>query len=164
MAVLLIGALLTAMVLQRYDQNLAQWTWLVLLLPLVLSSGGNTGNQSATLIITGLNSGNIRVGNWGTVLRRELLVGLLLGSILGLLGWAAACAVTVEARQPEGMWIIPLTLMFVAIFGNLTGAVLPLIFRRVGLDPALMSNPFVAGIMDVVGIVTYMNIAWLFLA
>ncbi len=162
--VLFIAAILTACVLEFYDADLERWSWLMWFVPLVISSGGNAGNQSATLVITALNSGNIQISDWANVLRRELVMGLLLGAFLAMCGLVAGYGLTAEARTLSSMWVLPITVISVVICGSLCGSMLPLVFQRIGLDPALMSNPFVAGIVDIVGIVIYMTVAWLLLA
>lgn len=156
--ILFFFALLTAFALERYENNLATWVWLVPFIPLVISSGGNTGSQSATLIITALSRGHIKLADWYRIILRELCMGLLLGAGLGLLGLAVTFFFA-DIPSLHGMLVLPLTLLFVVLAGTLTGSILPLVFERLGWDPALMSNPFVAGIIDIVGIVIYMNVA-----
>jgi magnesium transporter len=160
LTVLFIAALLTAFALRYFEGDLVRWAWLVLFLPLVVSSGGNSGNQSATLVITGLASKEITTKDWLRVLRREVVVSAILGLFLGFCGLLVASLVSVEARDPANMMVLPITIAFVVICGSLVGCVLPLIFQHIGLDPALMSNPFVAGIVDIVGIMIYMNVAY----
>ena len=157
--VLFLAALLTAWVLQHYDDTvLQQWTWLAFFIPLVISSGGNSGNQSATLIITGLRTGDIELGDWLKVMRREILMGLILGGTLAVCGCLAAYAI-----ESHAIYVMPITLVSVVMCGAIVGSILPLVFEKIGLDPALMSNPFVAGIIDIVGIVIYMEVALLLL-
>lgn len=161
--VLFFFALLTAFALQHHDSKLAKWVWLVPFIPLVISSGGNTGSQSATLIITALSRGHITLGDWKKVISRELTMGLMLGTMLGALGYVTSIMFEpVDAFSYEAL-VVPLTLLLVVIAGTLTGSVMPLVFESVGWDPALMSNPFVAGIIDIVGIIIYMNVAMFFL-
>ncbi len=162
--VLFLAAILTACVLEYYDADLERWTWLMWFVPLVISSGGNAGNQSATLVITALNSENIKISDWAQVLRRELIMGLLLGTFLAICGLIAGYGLSIEARTLSSMWVLPITVISVVLCGSLCGSMLPLVFQRIGLDPALMSNPFVAGIVDIVGIVIYMSVAWLLLS
>jgi magnesium transporter len=132
----------------------------VAFIPLVIASGGNSGNQSATLVITALSSGDCRLSDWPRILRREVVLGLLLGGLLAVPGFLLALFYAPSALQAL---VIPLTIMGVVMLGTLVGSVLPLVFRSLGLDPALMSNPFVSAIVDVVGIVIYMAIAVLVL-
>ncbi len=161
--ILFFFALLTAFALERYESNLAKWVWLVPFIPLVISSGGNTGSQSATLIITALSRGHIQLTDWYRIIVRELCMGLLLGAGLGLLGLAVTFFFS-DVPNLYAALVLPLTLLFVVMAGTLTGSILPLVFERLGWDPALMSNPFVAGIIDIVGIVIYMNVAIMLLS
>ncbi|MDA7950189.1 MAG: magnesium transporter [Pirellulaceae bacterium] len=159
LAVLFFAALLTAIVLKQYEARIESWAWLSVFIPLIISSGGNSGNQSATLIITALTLQEISFRDWWRVVKRELAMGLLLGSGLALCGILSTYFLFEETRSFPGIAIIPLTLLLVVICGTCTGSILPLLFKRLGLDPALMSSPFVAGIIDILGIVIYMNIA-----
>ena len=154
--VLFVAALLTAFLLKYYDHDLKKWSWLIIFIPLVISSGGNSGNQSATLVITGLATGDIRLADWLRVVQRELLLGLILGSALGTIGFFVCLGMDFTVIQSA---VLPFTLLLVVVCGTLIGATLPLMFKRLGLDPALMSNPFVAGIIDLVGIAIYMTVA-----
>jgi magnesium transporter len=194
LTILFFAALLTALALRHYDEHLSRFVWLAWFLPLIISSGGNSGSQAATLIITALATGDVKLSDWLRVVLRELASGLLLGGFLALIGYAAAVVVlhnagekaetaevvdSADQKPPAGedersgqgtseanKWItaliIPITVLLVVICGTLCGSVLPLLFERLGLDPALMSNPFVAGIVDIVGIVIYMNVAIFF--
>lgn len=158
--VLFFGALLTAMALEDYTAEFEKFAWLVPFIPLVISTGGNSGSQSATLVITALSTGNIALADWWRVIGRELGMGALLGSFFALLGFLCALFMGVDARSA---FVLPLTLVLVVICGTFTGSVLPLLFSRLGWDPALMSNPFVAGLIDLIGVVIYMNSAILLL-
>ena len=158
LVILCVGALLTAFALRSYDADLKTLTWLVLFIPLVISCGGNTGNQSATLIITSLTSGNIKLEDWWRVVWRELLMGIYLGAMLAVIGYAAAYILIDDITIREAL-VVPITLLAVVMCGAMLGGLLPLLFRRLGLDPAMMSSPFIAGIIDIVGIVIYMTVA-----
>ena len=155
-------ALITAIALEEYKNIIDKWLWLMAFIPLVISSGGNSGSQSATLIITALSRGHITVGDWARVVSRELLMGLLLGAVLGLLGYLSSLWIIPheEGLGYGSMLVVPFTLLAVVICGTLTGSILPLIFQRIGWDPALMSTPFVAGIVDILGILIYVHLAW----
>ncbi len=148
-------ALLTAIALESYGKAL-EAVWLVWFLPLVISSGGNTGSQSATLIIRALTTKEISPSDWLSIVWRELMMGALLGAFLSAIGYLAGYFL---APSPTAALVIPITLMLVVLCGTMLGALLPLLFKKMGLDPALMSTPFVAGIIDIVGIVLYMNVA-----
>lgn len=156
-------ALITTVALDRYESVMDKWKWLMAFIPLVISSGGNSGSQSATLIITALSRGHITVQDWLQVVSREIVVGLLLGGALGLLGFIASFYIIPGEVGMLAMAIIPLTLLTVVICGTLTGSILPILFERIGWDPAIMSTPLVAGIVDILGIVIYVNLAILFM-
>jgi magnesium transporter len=162
LSLLFAGGVCTAFALRHYEKKLEVALWLVCFLPLVNSSGGNTGSQSATLIITALAAGDVTVRQWRRIVLRELVMGLALGSFLGLLG-VIMSAMLIPMWEDRWDWhhlvIFPMTLVMVVTCGTIVGSVLPLLFRRMGLDPALMSNPFVSGIMDLIGITTYLNVA-----
>jgi magnesium transporter len=156
--ILFFCALLTAFALERYDEQLDAWVWLVPFIPLVISSGGNCGSQSATLVITALSRGHISLSDWARVIWREFLMGLVLGMGLSLMGLGVAMIFPSSATGVQ-LLVVPVTLLLVVVCGTLTGSILPMIFLKLGWDPALMSNPFVAGIIDILGIVIYMNVA-----
>ena len=158
LTILFFGALLTALVLEGYESTIQHYTWLVLFIPLVISTGGNSGGQSAALIITALSTGDIAISDWWRVVRRELAMGLLLGGFLGVIGYFCVVVMVPEVNFFTAT-VIPLTLVLVVVCGTLLGSLLPLLFRRLGLDPAMMSNPFVAGLIDVLGIIIYMRVA-----
>ena len=153
LAILFATAALTAMVLSTSPIRHA---WLVAFIPLVIASGGNSGNQSATLVITALSTGDARLSDCGRILRREVAMGLVLGTLLAIPGYLLAL---VYAPTPLQALVIPLTILAVVVLGSLAGSVLPLVFRSLGLDPALMSNPFVSAIVDIVGIVIYTGVS-----
>jgi len=166
LTILFFGALLTAAALANYESEIAKHAWLVLFVPLVISTGGNSGNQSATLIITALSTGDITLRDWGRVIRRELAMGLVLGGFLGAIGYFSALMIGHFSGWGVDLGpnyrtagIIPVTLLLTVLCGTLLGSLLPLLFRRLGLDPAMMSSPFVAGLIDVLGIIIYMQVA-----
>jgi magnesium transporter len=156
LVILFVGAMVTIMALRSYHETIDQVAWLVLFLPLVVSTGGNSGSQSATLIIRALTTKEISPASWWAVVWRELLIGSVLGVFLGAIGYVVGLFL---APSPTMALILPITLILVVTCGTLVGSVLPLIFARLGLDPALMSTPFVACIIDIVGILVYMNVA-----
>ena len=158
LTVFFFGALATAFVLQGFEETLhnPEMIWLVFFIPLVISSGGNTGNQSAALVITALATGEISVMQARSVIQREIAMGLMLGSFLAVTGFLMALLVI---GDPRAAAVVSVTLLLVAVCGTLSGSALPLVFRRLGLDPAMMSNPFVACLIDIVGIVVYLLVA-----
>ena len=126
---------------------------------MLVACGGNSGSQSATLIIRALATGEVTPALWWTVVWRELRTGLLLGLFLGTIAYIIAIFMV----SPVDALVIPITLVLVVTCSTLTGSLMPLLFARLGWDPALMSTPFVTVIIDILGIVIYMNVALLML-
>lgn len=159
LVVLLFAALGTSAVLSRYEHVSQQHSWLVWFVPLVIACGGNAGSQSATLLIRALalqDSGSIRGAR---VILREVIAGLSLGIGLGLLGFLLAMLYV----SPDKALIVGATVVLVVLMGAVTGATLPMIFKRLGMDPALMSNPLIAALSDILGLLIYYNVAVLVL-
>ncbi|MBI3939251.1 MAG: magnesium transporter [Acidobacteria bacterium] len=151
-----IGELFTGTALRHYDGAIAAARMLVFFVPLIISSGGNSGSQSATLVVRGLATGEIKLRQWLQVLTREILVGVLLGLILGTVAFGRAL------MWGNGVGVavaVALTLVAVVMAGTLVGAMLPICFKRLGFDPAVSSTPFIATFVDVTGIIIYFNIA-----
>ena len=159
--ILFFAALSTAFALRMYQSWLDTYAWLVLFIPLIISSGGNSGSQSSTLIISALVTKDVELSDWGLIVRREIIMGLSLGGIMGAMGFLCA---QILAPTPFTALIIPITILCVVLCGTCLGSILPLIFKRMGLDPAMMSNQFVAGLSDLLGILIYVNVALLFLS
>jgi magnesium transporter len=168
--ILFLGEMLTATAMANYQAELAKALVLALFLPLIISSGGNSGSQASTLMIRAMALGEVTLRDWWHVMRREVQAGLLLGLILGIIGImrVAAWAITDEHwfhRQPYGEhWpLVALTvgvaLVGVVLWGTLSGSMLPFLLRRVGADPATSSAPFVATLVDVTGLIIYFSIA-----
>jgi magnesium transporter len=160
LTILFLFALLTAFLLDHFERDLNQLTWLVAFIPLIISSGGNSGSQSSTLIITALATRDVEISDWLKILKREIATGLLLGGLLGTFGYL--CALLIAPSNYAAL-VIPITILSVVVVGTSIGGILPLLFKRLGLDPALMSNPFVAGIIDILGILIYLNVAFILL-
>jgi magnesium transporter len=158
--ILFFAALSTAFALKSYQAELDRYGWLVLFVPLVISSGGNSGSQSSTLIISALATKDIDLSDWSKIIRRELVMGLVLGGVMGVFGYF--CALILAPTAGDAM-VIPVTILSVVICGTCMGSMLPLMFKRLGWDPALMSNQFVAGLSDLLGILIYVNVALLLL-
>ena len=142
---------------------------LALFIPLIISSGGNTGSQASTLIIQAMAVGEITIANWWRVMRREIIQGLLLGTVLGIIGFTRVVFWSNFLPNLYGphYYLIGLTVGFsligVVLWGTLTGSMLPLILKRLGADPAVSSAPFVATLVDVTGLIIYFSVAYLFL-
>jgi magnesium transporter len=162
LTILFIAGFLTVQALSSYDEQLTRVSWLGWFVPLVIASGGNSGSQSATLVITALTNGEVHIDDWWRVAKREILMGLCLGGLLAIGGYIGVRVMAPDVSVGDAL-VVPITQISVVLFGTMIGGLLPLLFRRLGLDPALMSNPFVTGIIDVSGILIYMNVARLFL-
>lgn len=163
--VLFVGELFTASAMGYYESEIQRAVVLALFIPLIISSGGNSGSQASTLIIRALALREVRLRDWYRVLKRELISGLCLGLILGLLG--AFRIVVWQSFDPTSfgehyMYIaatVAVALLGVVLWGTTTGAMLPFILKKVGFDPASASAPFVATLVDVTGLVIYFSVA-----
>lgn len=162
--VLFVAGLATRNVLEHFSQsevpNLTQLLWFV---PLIVASGGNSGSQSATLVIRALSLGRLESRDVGRVLMRELTVGLCLGCILGVVGLASA-AVWETTRYLPMVLSVGCAVVCVVTWGALVGAGVPLFMVRLGIDPAVASNPFISSLCDITGLILYMEVAQLFLS
>ncbi len=170
LVILFLGEMLTATAMANYQEELAKALVLALFLPLIVSSGGNSGSQASTLMIRAMALGEVTLRDWWRVMGREVQAGLSLGVILGVIGVVrvAAWAIVGEQyfhRQPYGPhWplvaiTVGIALVGVVLWGTLSGSMLPFLLRRVGADPATSSAPFVATLVDVTGLIIYFSIA-----
>ena len=168
--ILFLGEMLTATAMASYQEELAKALVLALFLPLIVSSGGNSGSQASTLMIRAMALGEVTLRDWWRVMSREVQAGLALGVILGAIGvvrvalWAMIGEQYLH-RQPYGPhWplvatTVGIALVGVVLWGTLSGSMLPFLLRRIGADPATSSAPFVATLVDVTGLVIYFSIA-----
>ena len=169
LVVLFLGEMLTASAMGYFDKEISKAVVLALFVPLIISSGGNSGSQAASLIIRSLALGELKLRNWWYVMKKEVFSGLLLGTILGTIGF-----IRIFIWQETGLydygeywfWIaisVAVSLIFIVLWGTLSGSTIPLILKRIGLDPATASAPFVATLVDVTGLIIYFTIAAIFL-
>jgi magnesium transporter len=167
--ILFLGEMLTATAMGYFQDEIARAVILALFVPLIISSGGNSGSQAAALIIRALAIGELRLSDWLRVMKRELLSGLALGTILGVIG-VIRIMVWQQFFGTYGVhWmLIALTVGFslvgVVLWGTVSGAMLPFIMQRLGADPATSSTPFVATLVDVTGLIIYFTVAALLLS
>ena len=161
LVVLFLGELLTATALQHYESTLTTMIALVVFIPLIISTGGNSGSQSATLVIRALATGEINTSQFFQVFAREIGMGLALGIVLGVLGLIRAVLYPgVNNTNPFGVAaVVGVTILAVVVNGCVIGALLPIALKRMKLDPALMSAPFIASLIDVTGIIIYFSAA-----
>jgi magnesium transporter len=166
---LFLGEMLTATAMQGFNSEIEKAAILAMFLPLIISSGGNSGSQATTLVIRAMALGELRLRDWFRVVRKELLSGFALGLILGTIGFFRITLWQYLHIFDYGKyhWLVALTvgvaLVGVVLWGTLSGALLPFLLRRCGLDPAASSAPFVATLVDVTGLVIYFNVALLIL-
>ncbi len=169
LVILFLSEMLTASVMQFFEAEIARAVVLALFIPLIMSSGGNSGSQASTLIIQALATGDVTISEWWRVFRREIISGLLLGSVLGFVGFIRILAwhgifpnVYGEHYKLVGA-VVGFSLLGIVLWGTLCGSMLPLVLKRLGADPAVSSAPFVATLVDVTGLLIYFSVAYLFL-
>lgn len=163
--ILFLGEMLTASAMGYFEDEIAKAVVLALFVPLIISSGGNSGSQAATLIIQALAVGDVTIKDWWRILRREILSGLMLGTVLGLVGflrvgvWGSFTGDYGEHAMVLGL-AVGITLLGVVLWGTLSGSMLPLLLKRLGADPAVSSAPFIATLVDVTGLIIYFSVAF----
>ena len=166
---LFLGEMLTATAMGHFEGEIAKAVVLALFIPLIISSGGNSGSQATSLIIRALALDELKLGDWWRIALRELPTGLTLGSILGIIGvvrillWQHAGWYDYGVHYQLVAITVGVALVGVVTFGSLTGSLLPFLLRGIGFDPATASAPFVATLVDVTGLVIYFTIAYLIL-
>lgn len=165
LVILFVGEMFTASAMSYYDAEIEKAVVLALFVPLIISSGGNSGSQAASLIIRAMALGEIKLKDWWYVMKKELYSGLALGGILGLIGF-----IRITIWEKTGIydygeyWVsialtVSLSLVVIVLWGTLSGSLVPFILRRIGFDPATASSPFVATLVDVSGLIIYFSIA-----
>ena len=170
LVILFLSEMLTASAMGYFDDEIARAVVLALFVPLIISSGGNSGSQAASLIIRALALGELGIRQWWYILRKELLSGVLLGAILGCIG-----LVRIIVWQQFGLydygeywgWIgasVAVSLLFIVLWGTVSGSMIPLLLKRIGLDPATASAPFVATLVDVTGLIIYFTVSAILLS
>jgi magnesium transporter len=166
LVILFLGELLTASAMAFFEDEIKKAVVLALFVPLIISSGGNSGSQASTLIIQAMAVGEITIKDWWRVMRREIISGLLLGTVLGLIGFLRIYAWHSFAPEIYGAYWLPIgvtvsvTLLGVVLWGTLSGSMLPLLLKKLGADPAVSSAPFVATLVDVTGLIIYFSVAF----
>jgi len=168
LVLLFLGEMLTATAMGFFEKEIARAVVLALFVPLVISSGGNSGSQASTLVIRALALSEVTLRDWWRVMRREILTGLALGSILGSIGFLRISIWSAFSDIYGPHWLlVALTVAFaligIVLWGTLSGSMLPFLLRRLGFDPATSSAPFVATLVDVTGLVIYFSVAALIL-
>jgi magnesium transporter len=157
LAILFLGGTITSACLKHYEDYTLTMAWLVFFLPLIVSAGGNTGSQSASLVIRGLAVREMDPSDWLRVMWREIVVGLGLGLVLAVLGFARAYVWDLGNAVSA---VVGLTVIFIVCFGAVAGAMLPFLFKKAKLDPAVISSPLLAQLIDIVGVLLFYNVAY----
>jgi magnesium transporter len=164
LVILFLGEMLTATAMGFFEREIERAVVLALFVPLIISSGGNSGSQAATLVIRALALGEVQLAQWWRVLSRELASGLALGVILAAIGFGRIAVWSAFSDVYGPHWVlVALTVAFalvgIVLWGTLAGSMLPIVLRRLGFDPAASSAPFVATLVDVTGLVIYFSVA-----
>lgn len=169
LVLLFLGEMLTATAMQYFQDEIETATVLALFIPLIMSSGGNSGSQASTLIIQAMALGELTIADWWRVMRREIITGFVLGAILGSIGYLRILLWQNLHIFDYGVYwnLVGMTIFFsligIVLWGSLMGSMLPILLKRFKLDPAASSAPFVATLVDVTGIVIYFSFAYFFL-
>ena len=160
---LFLGETMTAVAMGFFESEIQRVVMLALFIPLIISSGGNSGSQAATLVIRSLALGEIKITDWWHIVRREVFAGLALGIILGIIGFLRISIWGAFGQYGEHWPLLAFTVAFtlvgVVLWGCLIGSLLPLVMQRLGFDPATSSAPFVATLVDVTGLIIYFSVA-----
>jgi magnesium transporter len=170
LVILFVGELLTASAMSFFEDEIKQVLVLNMLVPLIISSGGNTGSQASTLIIQAMAKAEITIADWFRILKREIKSGLVLGGILGLVGFLRTYLWSYIEPHLYGThtfllaMVTGFSVLGVVLWGTLAGSMLPIFLKRLKFDPATSSAPFVATLVDVTGIIIYFSVAYLFLS
>jgi magnesium transporter len=158
--------MLTTTAMTYFEDEIAKAVVLALFIPLIISSGGNSGSQASTLIIQAMALGELTIADWWRVIRRELQSGLLLGAVLGIIGFSRVMLWNqiFHSYGIHGALIattVGVALIGVVLWGTIAGSMLPIVLKKFGADPATSSAPFVATLVDVTGLVIYFSVAFL---
>src|ERR1700712_1281490 len=169
LVVLFLGEMLTATAMGHFEGEISSAVVLALFIPLIISSGGNSGSQASSIIIRAMALGEIKFRDWWYVMRKEILSGVVLGSVLGLVGFLRIFLwqhFHIYNYGPHYLLVsltVAFSLLGVVLWGTLSGSMLPIILKKLGADPAASSAPFVATLVDVTGLVIYFTVATLIL-
>jgi len=169
LTILFVAQILTAVAMGFFGDEISKAVVLSIFIPLVISSGGNSGSQAATLVIRAMAVGEIVLADWWLIMRREILSGLMLGGILGVIGFLQVAILTNVFHIISSHWVlIGITVFFsligIVLWGTISGSMLPFILKKLGADPATSSAPLIATLCDVTGLVIYFSVALLVLS
>jgi magnesium transporter len=164
LVILFVGELFTATAMGYFQNEIEKAVVLALFVPLIISSGGNSGSQAAPLIVRALAVGEVKLRDWWLIMRREIFSGLLLGLVLGSIGFLRIALWSAFSDIYGEHWLlvaitVMISLIGIVLWGTLSGSMLPFLLKRFGLDPATSSAPFVATLVDVTGLIIYFTVA-----
>ncbi len=168
LTILFVAQIFTAFVLGYFESHLSKAVALTIFIPLIISSGGNSGSQAATLVIRALAVGEITLGDWWLILKREIFSGLVLGLILGAIGFVQVGVIASISETLSMHWVliaitVSISIIGIVIWGTLSGSMLPIILKKLGADPATSSTPLVTTMVDVTGLIIYFMVALIIL-
>jgi magnesium transporter len=168
LTILFIGEVLTAVAMGYFEDEISKAVVLSMFIPLIISSGGNSGSQASTLVIRAMALGEITLKDWWIIMRREIMSGIMLGVILGVIGFIQVSVLSNFSETLAMHWVlvgstVGFSLIGVVLWGTFSGSMLPFILKRLGADPAASSAPLVATMVDVTGLVIYFTVAIIFL-
>ena len=159
LVLLFLAQLLSLNVIALFDEKLAQFTVLMFFIPLIISSGGNSGSQAATLVVRAIALEEVTPADWWRVLRREVMFGITVGALLAAIGFARISLGSFSVEWFRLALAVSLSVVCVVLWGVILGSMLPFLMRAVGVDPASSSTPFVATLVDVTGLLLYFAVA-----
>jgi len=164
LTILFVAQILTAIVMEYFESEISKAVVLSIFIPLIISSGGNSGSQAATLVIRAMAVGEITLSDWWSIMQREILSGLMIGLILGSLGFFQVALLANFSTVINVHWIllgitISISIIGIVLWGTLSGSMLPFMLKRLGADPATSSTPLVTTIVDIVGLIIYFTVA-----
>jgi magnesium transporter len=168
--ILFLGEMLTATAMGKFEDELQKWLVLSLFIPLIISSGGNSGSQASSIIIRAMAIGEIGFRDWWRVMRKEIMSGFVLGLILGSVGflrisiWQEFHFTDYGVHWVQVGLVVFFSLIGVVLWGTFSGSMLPLVLKRLGADPAASSAPFVATLVDVTGLVIFFSVAYVIMS
>lgn len=169
LAILMVGGFFTTYAMDIFQADIDKLVFLSVFVPLVISCGGNSGSQASTLIIQAMALGEVTIRDWWNVMKRELMSGALLGGTLAIIGFLRVYIEhIIYPEKYANLWlplsgVIAFSLFFVVLWGSLSGSMLPIVLKKCKIDPATSSNPFVATLVDVTGVLIYFSCAMFFL-
>ena len=160
--ILMVAYVFTGMIVTRFESSLSKVIQLVTYMPMLMGTGGNTGSQAATLIIRGLATGEVDTDDWFKVMWKELRIGLIIGVILSLVNFVRVC--WMDGGGVKIALTVCMAMLVIVIFAKLIGSMIPLIVKKVNLDPALIANPAISSVSDAVALTIYFAMASIFLS